>query len=69
MKTYTTRQGDTFDSIAFNNLGDRRYTKELMELNTNYLDIVIFSGNIVLNLPEIETPDTTAMNQPPWRSD
>lgn len=68
MKTYVTKQGDTFDSIAFKILGHRRYTKDLMEANPQYMDIVIFSANVVLNIPEIETPDTTAMNQPPWRS-
>lgn len=68
MKTYTTKQGDTFDSIAFKILGNRRYTKELMEANPKYLDVVIFSGNITLNIPEIETPDNTATNLPPWRS-
>lgn len=65
MTTYTTKSGDTFDSIAFKLLGHGRYTKELMEANPGHLDTVIFSAGTVLNVPDIE-PDTVT-NQPPWR--
>jgi phage tail protein X len=67
MASYTTKQGDTFDSIAFNVLGNRRYTKELMESNPNYLDIVIFSGGIIINIPDVTESATTTTNLPPWR--
>lgn len=67
MTQYITKQGDTFDSIAFKVLGDRRYAKELMESNPDHLDTVIFSGGITLNVPEITEP-VAADNQPPWRS-
>lgn len=67
MTQYITKQGDTFDSIAFKVFGDRRYTRELMEANPNHLEIVVFSGGIVLDVPEI-TEEITTGDQPPWRS-
>lgn len=64
---YVTKQGDTFDSIAFNIYGDCRYTQELMETNPGYLEIVIFSGGVPLQLPEIDLAAGTAVALPPWR--
>ena len=66
--TYKTKSGDTFDSIAFALLGDEKYTKELMEANPGYLDVVIFSGGVSLTIPDIDISDTTIGNLPPWRS-
>ncbi|HBF38011.1 MAG TPA: phage tail protein [Firmicutes bacterium] len=66
--TYNTKMGDTFDSIAFSLLGDEVYTKELMEANPGYLDVVIFSGGVTLVIPDIERSGTTSSNTPPWRS-
>lgn len=68
MKKYTTVQGDTFDSIAFKLLGNEKYLKELMEVNTDYLTTIIFSSGIVLNVPEINvTTNTYNTDLPPWR--
>ena len=36
-KTYTTIQGDMWDSIAFSQLGSEAYTDRLMNLNPQYL--------------------------------
>lgn len=66
--TYQTKQGDTFDSIAFVQLGDEQYTKELMEANPGYLDVVIFSGGVSLTIPDIDNSETTSSSTPPWRS-
>ena len=66
MTQYITKQGDTFDSIAFKVLGNRRYTRELMEANPDYLEVIIFSGGIKLNIPEI-TEETPISDHPPWR--
>jgi phage tail protein X len=65
---YKTKLGDTFDSIAFSLLGDEKYTKELMEANPSYLDVVIFAGGVGLTIPDIAGPATTAASAPPWRS-
>jgi phage tail protein X len=67
-QTYVTKQGDTFDSIAHHILGHRRYTRELMEANPQYLKVVIFSGNITLVIPDI-TKAVSKVNLPPWRRD
>lgn len=67
-KTYTTKSGDTFDSIAHHILGHRRYARELMDANHAHLATVIFSSGIVLNIPEITKVQETA-NLPPWRDE
>jgi len=67
--TYTTISGDTFDSIAFNLLGNKKYTKELMEVNKQQISTVIFAAGTVLNLPEISNQnEVNSSNLPPWRS-
>ena len=55
-KTYTTIQGDMWDSIAFSKLGSEAYTDRLMNLNPQYL---------VLKLPDLveDVSDTL----PPWK--
>jgi phage tail protein X len=66
--TYTTVAGDTFDSIAHRILGNRRYIRELMAANPQYLNVVIFSGNITLVIPDITTT-ASKINLPPWRAE
>lgn len=65
MRKYKTKQGDTWDLIAYNELGGERYTHLLIEANFKYRDYVIFPANITLELPEINTP--TAALLPPWK--
>lgn len=66
MKTYTTVQGDMWDSIAYAQLGDVAYTDKLMNLNLQYRDIYIFPAGIVLNLPDV-VAEPTPDNAPPWK--
>ena len=66
MDTYITKMGDTFDIIAHNILGNRVYTKDLIEANLDSIDIIIFSGNVTLNIPVINV--AAIINQPPWRA-
>lgn len=66
--TYQTKLGDTFDSIAFVLLGDEKYTRELMEANPGFLDVVIFSGGIDITIPDISNSNTATGSAPPWRS-
>ncbi len=51
MRRYKTLQGDTWDLIAFNQLGGEQYTHLLIESNFAYRNYVIFPANIILNLP------------------
>lgn len=65
MATYRTRQGDTWDSIAHNQLGDVNYTDQLMRLNGEYLEYYTFPTGIVLELPDVQqTPKTSVA---PWK--
>lgn len=65
MRTYTTVQGDMWDSIAFTQLGDTDYTDRLMRLNRQYLMYYTFPAGIVLVLPEPERKISDTL--PPWK--
>ena len=65
MKTYTTAQGDMWDSIAFTQLGDTAYTDRLMNLNRQYRMYNTFPAGIVLTLPEPEVKISDTL--PPWK--
>lgn len=64
MGKYTTVQGDTWDLIAFKTLGSEYLLPFLLEANQRYRNIMIFSGNIVLDIPDIETDEIT--ERPDW---
>ena len=51
--TYTTKQGDTWDLIAFRVYGDVKYTGWLMQNNFPHLDIFVFDAGVVLQTPEL----------------
>lgn len=65
MRTYTTVQGDMWDSIAFTQLGDTAYTDRLMNLNRRYRMYYTFPAGIVLALPEKERKISDTL--PPWK--
>lgn len=66
MQKYTTKSGDTWDSIAFLIYGDEQLAKVLIEANAAHIKTVIFKSGIVLNVPEIDLK--TAVNHlPPWK--
>ena len=65
MSTYTTRQGDTWDGIAYAQMGSDAYTKDLMWANQKYLDLYTFPAGVVLTLPEKTAVIDSAM--PPWK--
>ena len=62
LKTYTTVQGDMWDSIAYKCYGDESGINVLMAGNENYVD---FPAGIVLDVPEYTKPVTSTL--PPWR--
>lgn len=64
-KTYTTIQGDMWDSIAYSQLGDVAYTDKLMNLNQKYREYYIFPAGIVLTLPDPTEETSDAL--PPWK--
>lgn len=65
MKTYTTAQGDMWDSIAHTQLGDSAHMDKLMAANLQYLEYYIFPAGIVLTLPEITKKAGGTL--PPWK--
>ena len=65
--TYTTKQGDMWDSIALAVYGSTDYTGLLMRANQQYLDTYIFPAGIALYVPEITDEDVGQTDLPPWR--
>ena len=63
--TYTTKSGDTWDTIAYETLGDCRYTEDLINANREHLTAFIFSAGVKLKIPVIEKKKTK--NLPIWR--
>jgi phage tail protein X len=64
--TYTTVQGDMWDSIAYAQLGDTAYTNQLIAANLRYREYYTFPAGIVLVLPEI-VRQAGADTLPPWK--
>ena len=64
-KTYTTVQGDMWDSIAYKQLGSTSYTDQLMNANLRYREYYIFPAGIVLTLPQVR--ERVSGSLPPWK--
>ncbi|WP_081487119.1 tail protein X [Paenibacillus riograndensis] len=62
---YRTVQGDTWDGIAFKLYGDVQFMTLLLNANPTQADVSIFSGNIVLKVPNLPSELTNSL--PPWR--
>lgn len=66
MRTYTTVQGDMWDSIAYSQMGDAKYADRLMRANTEYRQTYIFTSGIKLNIPDINNM-VSSDDLPPWK--
>lgn len=65
-KVYTTKSGDTWDLIAYEQMGDCRYMGLLMDANRVHVRTAIFSAGVELTIPP--TPkDVRAKTLPPWK--
>lgn len=66
--TYTTRQGDAWDAIAFKVYGNEKYMGWLMQNNFPYLDTFVFGAGVVLQTPD---PPADSRNNatPIWRTE
>lgn len=62
---YTTVQGDTWDGIAYSELGSCGRVSDLMRRNGKHLHYLSFPAGIELELPEVE--DRPAPTLPPWK--
>ena len=68
MKTYTTKQGDTWDLIAlkvYPKIGGEKLMDVLLEHNPDHIHTVIFSANVILNIPDVDIP--VVSNLPAWK--
>ena len=65
--TYTTKQGDTWDLIAFRVYGDVKYTGWLMQNNFPHLDIFVSDAGVVPQTPELPESEKMA-DVPIWRT-
>ena len=66
MDTYTTIQGDMWDSISQKIYGDVKYTDVLINANTEYHDTYIFGAGVVLETPEVDELGESS-DLPPWK--
>jgi len=64
--TYTTKQGDMWDAIAYHVYGDEYQMHYLMDANKDYVETVIFPAGVTLVIPKLSTSETT--NLPPWKT-
>jgi phage tail protein X len=66
---YRTVQGDTFESIAWFQLGDSALMWDIIKANREHMETVVFDEGVVLTLPDVETASTseTSSSTPPWR--
>jgi len=62
---YTTKQGETWDLIAYKIWGDEYLCGELIDSNPNYSEYLIFPRGINLIVPDIEREVQETL--PPWR--
>lgn len=63
MDEYITAAGDSFDGIAYKELGNELLSSAIIKLNPEYCNVLIFGEGVRLKMPEatVQTTDT-----PPW---
>ena len=66
-ESYLTQQGDKWDLIAWQQMGETRYMNRLMAANTQHLGYYIFPTGIELTIPDIDTEQAALSSLPPWR--
>ncbi len=64
-KTYTTVQGDMWDSIAYKLYGTESAMNVLLRANEAYMETVVFPAGVTLTVPDYMPPLTDRL--PPWR--
>lgn len=68
--TYTTRQGDMWDYIAWKVYGDEAFVDVLYWENPKYLETFIFDEGVELYCPEVEINDNDDdEDAPDWLDD
>ncbi|QPA33366.1 tail protein X [Thermaerobacillus caldiproteolyticus] len=67
MRQYRTKSGDTWDKIAYEQLGSEYLLPLLLEVNQQYRYVVQFEAGVLLNIPDVEETDYD--NTPDWLRD
>lgn len=67
MSTYTTVQGDMWDSIAHKLAGTENVAAQIIEANLDKSGIMIFSAGVKLNIPEFNNFAADEEYYPPWK--
>ena len=67
-KTYITKLGDKWDTIALSQYGSKSFVDDLMRANGQYCKIYLFPAGIVLDIPEVNK-GTVRAALPPWKRD
>lgn len=62
---YTTKSGDTWDTIAREVYGSEYQAGALMAANRSHIDTFLFSAGVVLNTPEVKSERDGSL--PPWK--
>ena len=65
MTTYRTIQGDMWDGIAYNVLGNTKYTDILIRANREHINTFFFPAGVELTIPDVEEPIFDKL--PPWK--
>lgn len=66
-KTYTTRAGDMWDLIAYQQLGSCRHSEKLIDANRQHVATTVFKAGVELTLPNVTNERRVAL--PPWRTE
>ena len=65
-KIHTTVAGDTFDILAITYFGNEKLASDIIRINPDYCDVLIFDAGVKLVIPSTSSvvmPETL----PPWR--
>lgn len=68
MEFYRTKQGDTWDKIAYQVYGDEMKADVLMDNNPDLLDIFVFNAGTIVYIPTLEEEEDTE-DAPDWRDE
>lgn len=68
MQTYITKQGDTWDLLAYHLWGSEYLMTDLVEANQKYRHYIIFPSGIELVVPDIDV-DLDSEDIPEWLED
>lgn len=67
LTSYTTKQGDRWDTVAFKAYGDATRINELIAANPNVPIGDEIAANTILNVPVIPEPTLDTNLLPPWK--